>query len=77
MAKIKKKELRALSKEERSARIIELKKELMKSYTEVSRGTAIKNPGQIKETKRNIARMLTMSNAKQSNQKTKEAKKKA
>ena len=60
MAKIKKKELRMLSNDELNSRLDELRRELMKFNTEVSTGTVIKNPGQIKQIKKTIARILTI-----------------
>jgi len=60
MAKMKKKELATLSNEELNSKLTELRKELMKFNTEVSTGTAIKNPGQVRQTKKMIAKILTI-----------------
>ncbi|HLD89169.1 MAG TPA: 50S ribosomal protein L29 [Candidatus Nanoarchaeia archaeon] len=56
---MKKKELKALSKKEMHEKILELKKELVKLNIQISTGTALKNPGQVKKMKKTIARMLT------------------
>ena len=71
MAKIKKKELTTLSKDELNSKLNDLRKELMKLNTEVSTRTAIKNPGQIKQIKKTIARIITISNGKSKEVKTK------
>jgi len=60
MAKIKKKELRTLSNEELNSKLNELKREIMKFNTEIAKGTVIKNPGQVRQTKKTIARMITI-----------------
>jgi len=64
MAATKKNELKNLSKEDRITKMIEFKKELMKLQSQVARGTPPENPGKIRALKRNIARILTMSNKK-------------
>lgn len=56
---MKKKELKLMSKEDLNSKLEELKKELMKSNTQVATGTTPKSPGQIKQQKKNIARILT------------------
>ncbi len=55
---MKKKEIRSLSKKELNDKINELKKELIKINTQISTGTALKNPGQARKIKKTIARML-------------------
>ncbi len=60
------KELRGFGKEELSSRLAELKKELVKLNSQIAVGTAIKNPGQVNNVKKNIARILTIQNQKQS-----------
>ena len=47
---------------EYEAKIIEFRKELMKLQAQAATGTAVKNPGLIKQTKKNIARILTKMN---------------
>tara|TARA_Y100000310_G_C20685139_1_gene818491 strand:- start:649 stop:858 length:210 start_codon:yes stop_codon:yes gene_type:complete len=59
------KEFRNLGTEEIKTRIQELKKELMKDNVHISSGTAAANPGKVRHTKKNIARLLTILNQKQ------------
>ena len=56
----KSKEFQNLGITELNAKLIELKKELMKLNAQKSTGTSLKNPGQVKQTKKNIARLLTL-----------------
>ncbi|HME87125.1 MAG TPA: 50S ribosomal protein L29 [Candidatus Nanoarchaeia archaeon] len=44
----------------------EFRKELIKLNAQSAAGTAMKNPGLLKQTKKNIARMLTLINSKKS-----------
>ncbi len=57
---MKKKELNQMPQEELAIKLNELRKELMKSKAQVATGTVPKNPGQIREMKRNVARILTI-----------------
>ena len=66
---MKKKELKLMSKEDLQSKLDELKKELMKFNTQIATGTTPKSPGQIKNTKKTIAKILSFL-------KTKEGKKK-
>jgi len=59
------KEFKNLSEDEIRRRINELKKELMKENVQISSGTAPSNPGKIKQTKKNIARLITILNQKE------------
>ena len=43
---------------------LELKKELVKVNAQVAIGTALKNPGQVREIKKMLARILTIGNEK-------------
>jgi ribosomal protein L29 len=43
-----------------NSKLSEIRKELIKLNTQVSRGTTLKNPGQIKQIKKTIARILTI-----------------
>tara|TARA_Y100000310_G_scaffold342247_1_gene444613 strand:- start:24271 stop:24504 length:234 start_codon:yes stop_codon:yes gene_type:complete len=61
---MKAKEIRSLDKSTTNEKILELKKELVKMNAQVAIGTALKNPGQVKEVKKTIARMLTIENEK-------------
>lgn len=54
------KELRALSGEELGKRLEEFKKELLKLNVQVATGANPSNPGQLKQLKKNIARILTI-----------------
>ena len=57
---MKAKELRALSETELTAKEAELRKNLMKLYGQVSTGTPPKNPGEIRQSKRTLAKILTL-----------------
>lgn len=57
---MKSKELRALSEHDASSKLLELRKELLKLNTQVSTGTQTKSPGQIRKTKKTIAKILTI-----------------
>ncbi|MBW2965392.1 50S ribosomal protein L29 [Candidatus Woesearchaeota archaeon] len=48
-----------MSKEEIQAKMLELRKELIKLNAQSATGTAPKNPMQIKTTRKNIARLKT------------------
>ena len=56
-----------MSKEEIKAKILELKKELIKLNAQVATGTTPKNPMQIRTSKKYIARLLTAARAKELN----------
>jgi large subunit ribosomal protein L29 len=57
---VKAKELRKLKPEDLNKMLQELKLELMKELSNVKMGRPIKNPGKIREIRRNIARILTI-----------------
>ncbi len=57
---IKNKELRSTAIEELKSKMSELKKQLMKDYTQVSTGTTPKSPGQIKAARKTIAKIKTI-----------------
>ena len=59
------KELRGFGKEELGSRLMELRKELVKLNQQIATGTAMKNPGQVRNVKKNVARILTIQNQKQ------------
>jgi large subunit ribosomal protein L29 len=48
-----------MSKDELNAKILELRKELIKLNAQTATGTTPKNPMQIRTTKKNIARLMT------------------
>ena len=54
------KEIRNLEKNAVNEKIAEMKKELVKMNAQVAIGTALKNPGQVKQIKKTIARILTI-----------------
>jgi ribosomal protein L29 len=56
---MKTKDLKSKSKEELEMQLSEMKKELIKFNTQVATGTTLKSPGQVRKTKKNIARLLT------------------
>ncbi len=58
------KELRTLSHGELQKRLGEFKKELLKLNAQVASGASVANPGKLRETKKNIARILTLLNQK-------------
>jgi len=59
------KDLRSMSEDELKSKFIELKKELIKSNAQIATGTTPKSPGQVKQTKRLIAKILTLQKEKQ------------
>ena len=66
---MKAKEIRSMGKEDLKAKLEELKKELMKVNTQISTGTTPKSPGQVKQIKKNIARILTIIHEKNNGEK--------
>jgi large subunit ribosomal protein L29 len=54
------KEIRQMSKEDLLAKMEELRKELVKINGQVSTGTTPKSPGQVRQIKKNIAKILTI-----------------
>ena len=61
---MKAKEFAKMTKEELKNKLEELNKELVKQNAQRASGTSLKNPGMLRTTKRNIARILTMQNKK-------------
>ena len=59
---IRLKELRPMSKEERTKKLQELRAELSRLRTMVSAGGAVENPTRIREIRRTIAQVLTIEN---------------
>ena len=53
-------ELRSASKEDLDKKILELRKELIKLNAQISTGTTPKSPGQVREMKKTIARIKTV-----------------
>jgi ribosomal protein L29 len=56
------KDLKKLSKEERTKRLSEVRFELMKDRAQVAAGAASKKPSTIRNNKKMIARILTLNN---------------
>ena len=54
------KNFRSLSPEELQERLGEFKKELLKLNVQVATGANTANPGQLRQNKKNIARILTL-----------------
>ena len=59
---MKVKEIRKTTNEELDKKLEELNKDLIKLNAQVATGTGVKNPGQIRQIKRTIARILTVKN---------------
>lgn len=57
---MKNKDLRAKKEEELKNLLTESRKELIKLNTQVATGTSLKSPGQVKKTKKTIAKILTL-----------------
>jgi large subunit ribosomal protein L29 len=55
------KQLQTLSVEDRTKKLNEAKRELLKLNGQVATGTAPKSPGQIKELKKTIAKLMVLS----------------
>lgn len=64
MALIKKNEFKQMSEEELMKRIVDLRKELMKSNAQVATKTNPENPGKIRLIKKTIAKIYTQLNKK-------------
>jgi|TARA_B100001971_G_C17750933_1_gene315416 large subunit ribosomal protein L29 len=58
------KEIRSMDKTTLNEKALELKKELVKVNAQVAIGTALKNPGQVREIKKTLARIITIGNEK-------------
>ena len=65
MAIIRKKAMREMGREDARKKIGELRLELAKDKAQIGVGASPANPGRIKETRRAIARMLTLVKAKE------------
>ena len=57
---MKTKELKTLSREDLLTKLKELQKEQIKNNAQIATGTVPKNPGQVKQTKKTIAKILTI-----------------
>lgn len=59
MAVLRKTEIKRMSEKEMDDKELELRKELMKARTQISSKVPPDNPGQVREIKKTIARLLT------------------
>ena len=57
---MKARDIRSLPKEELMNKLNELKKELVKQNAQIATGTTPKSPGQVKQIKKTIAKILTI-----------------
>src|SRR3989338_6840144 len=57
--RMKKRELKALRRDELLPRLQEVRKEIMKLNAQVAVGTMLKDPGHLKVLKKSVAKMLT------------------
>ena len=69
---LKNKEIASMSKIDLSAKLLELQKELMKHNAQRATGTTAKSTGQIKASRKTIAKILTVMNSPKKEQKTAE-----
>lgn len=65
MAIINKKELKNMNKGDLKAKLLELRKELIKENAQIAVGTTPKSPGQIKQMKKTVARIIQLLNNKE------------
>jgi len=63
--KIKAKDIRKMNEKQIMEKMLEVKKDLMKANSQIAVGTVPENPGQVKQMKKTIARMLTILTEKQ------------
>ncbi|MBN2368549.1 50S ribosomal protein L29 [Candidatus Woesearchaeota archaeon] len=61
---MKSKDIKSKSRQDLESQLYELRKELIKLNTQVATGTTLKSPGQVRQIKKNIARLLTELNKK-------------
>lgn len=65
---LKIKEIKSMGNEDLKNKLEELKKELMKNNAQIATGTTPKSPGQLKQIKKTIAKILTVLKNKESKQ---------
>lgn len=58
------KELSSMSSEDLKSKLSDMRKELIKLNAQVATGTTPKSPGQVKDTKKTIAKIKTLLNKK-------------
>ena len=61
---MKTEEIRSMAEKDIQIKLIELHKELIKHNAQIATGTQVKNPGQIRQTKKTIAKLKTVLNEK-------------
>ena len=66
--KLRIKEIKSMGVEDLKGRLEELRKDLIKQNAQIATGTTPKNPGQVKQIKKTIARILTIMKTKESKQ---------
>jgi large subunit ribosomal protein L29 len=66
--KLKIKEIKSMPAEDLNSKLDELRKDLVKHNAQIATGTTPKSPGQIKQIKKTIARILTVMKTKESKQ---------
>ena len=75
---MKTKDLRSMSKDDMKSKLIELRKELIKHNAQIATGTTPKSPGQVRELKKTIAKIMTVvSTSKETKEAAKPSEKKA
>jgi large subunit ribosomal protein L29 len=65
MAKTNKRDLKNMNADDLKARLAELRKDLVKENAQIAIGTTPKSPGQIKQIKKTIARIIQILNNKE------------
>jgi len=58
------KEFRGMNEAQLNDKLVELRKELIKQNAQIATGTTPKSPGLVRQSKRNIARIITILNIK-------------
>ncbi|MDP3728813.1 MAG: 50S ribosomal protein L29 [bacterium] len=58
--KIKNKDIRKMSTQEQNNKLLELKKDLIKINAQIAAGTVPENPGNVKNVKKTVARIITI-----------------
>ena len=67
--KLRKSDLAKMEKKDLEKQLTELRKELIKVNAQIATGTVPENPGDVKNIKKNIARILTKFNSKKMEEK--------
>lgn len=63
---MKSKDIKSLTPEDITKKLVEVKKELMKLNSQIASGTTPSSPGQVKQLKKTVARLITQLNQKES-----------